>query len=86
MKIITLEEHFQIPAIKKALAKLLPDTQGTSPLASYGPLSAQLEDLGDGRLKAMDTMGVDVQILSYSSSRTTGYPHRRGSTTGKGNQ
>ena len=27
MKIIALEEHFQIPAIKEALAKLLPDAQ-----------------------------------------------------------
>ena len=64
MKIITLEEHFQIPAIKKALAKLLPDAQAPSPLAS--PLSTQLEDLGAGRLKAMDTMGIDIQILSYT--------------------
>ncbi len=64
MKIIALEEHFQIPAIKEALAKLLPDAQAPSPLAS--PLSTQLEDLGAGRLKAMDTMGVDVQVLSYT--------------------
>ena len=66
MKIITLEEHFQIPAVRKALAKLLPDAQNTSQLASSSPLVAQLEDLGAGRLKAMDTMGIDVQVLSYT--------------------
>ena len=64
MKIIALEEHIQVPAIKEALAKLLPDAQGPSPLPS--PLSTQLEDMGAGRLKAMDTMGVDVQVLSYT--------------------
>ena len=66
MKIITLEEHFQIPAVRQALAKFIPGAQDTSPLASSNPLVAQLEDMGAGRLKAMDTMGVDVQVLSFT--------------------
>ena len=68
MKIIALEEHFQIAAIKQAVAKFLPAAQDTAQLASYGPPNAQLEDLGAGRLQAMDAMGVDVQVLSYPSS------------------
>jgi hypothetical protein len=46
MKIIALEEHFQIAAIKKAVAKFLPSTRDTAQRASYGPPTAQLEDLG----------------------------------------
>lgn len=61
MKIITLEEHFQIAAITKAVAKFLPNSQ----MASYKPPDTQLEDLGAGRLKDMDAMGIDVQVLSY---------------------
>ena len=63
MKIIALEEHFQIPAIKEVVAKLLPGAQDTPQLAAP---STQLEDLGAGRLKAMDDMGIDVQVLSYT--------------------
>ncbi len=63
MKIITLEEHFQIAAITKAVAKFLPSSQTTS----YKPPDAQLEDLGAGRLKDMDAMGIDVQVLSYAT-------------------
>ena len=50
MKIITLEEHFQLPAIKEALTKLLPGAQNTPP---QGFPRDQLEDLGMGRLKAL---------------------------------
>ncbi|GAC1348089.1 MAG: amidohydrolase family protein [Ktedonobacteraceae bacterium] len=68
IKIIALEEHFQIAAIKEAVAKFLSGAQDTAQLASYAPPNAQLEELGAGRLKAMDAMGIDVQVLSYPSS------------------
>ena len=68
MKIITLEEHFQIAAIKKAVAKFLPSSQDTFQATSYNPPNTQLEDLGAGRVKVMDAMGIDVQVLSYPSS------------------
>jgi predicted TIM-barrel fold metal-dependent hydrolase len=68
MRIIALEEHFQIASIKEAVANFLPGAQDTFQLASYGPPTAQLEDLGAGRLNYMDTMGIDVQVLSYPSS------------------
>jgi predicted TIM-barrel fold metal-dependent hydrolase len=69
MKIITLEEHFQIPAVREALTKSLPGSQDTPPFPR-----TQLEDLGDGRLKDMDSMGIDVQVLSYASVGLPPFP------------
>jgi predicted TIM-barrel fold metal-dependent hydrolase len=63
MKIITLEEHFQFAETKKAVAKFLPSSQQSF----YDP-PAPLEDLGASRLKDMDAMGIDVQILSHTAS------------------
>jgi uncharacterized protein len=64
MKIIALEEHFQLAEINKAVAKLRPNShQGF-----YKPPTEQLEDLGAARLQAMDAMGVDVQVLSHQAA------------------
>lgn len=68
MKIITLEEHFQIAAIKQAVAKILPSFASGFHLPSYDPPDSQLEDLGADRLQHMDAMGIDMQVLSYPSS------------------
>jgi uncharacterized protein len=67
MKIIALEEHFQIASIKKAVAKFFPDQQEFHQVG-YDPSDAQLEDLGADRLQQMDAMGIDVQVLSYTSA------------------
>ncbi|MBA2391147.1 MAG: amidohydrolase [Ktedonobacteraceae bacterium] len=64
MKIITLEEHFEIAEIKRAVARFLPVSQEHF----YHPPTVQLEDLGASRLKEMDTMGVDVQVLSHTAA------------------
>ncbi len=66
MKIITLEEHFQIAAIEKEVEKLFPTAQVQ--MGDYGLPARQLEDLGIGRLQAMDNTGIDVQVLSYTAS------------------
>ena len=68
MKIIALEEHFQIAAVKQAVAKLLPGFDTVALLPPYAPPDALVEDLGAERLRRMDTMGVDVQALSWPSS------------------
>ncbi len=73
MKIITLEEHFQLAEIKKAVAKFLPGLNAFH-LTGYDPSDAQLEDLGADRLHHMNAMGVDVQVLSYTSAGLPAIP------------
>ncbi len=68
MKLIALEEHFQLTSIRTAVAKLLPGVRTVAFMAPYAPSDAQLDDLGAERLRRMDAMGVDVQALSYPSS------------------
>jgi len=72
MKIITLEEHFQLAEIKKAVAKMLPGFANGFHLQAYDAPDSQLEDLGADRLHHMDVMGIDVQVLSYPSSGIQG--------------
>ena len=68
MRIIALEEHFQVAAVKKAVAKLLAGFDTVALIPPYDPPDALVEDLGDERLRRMDAMGVDVQVLSFPSS------------------
>ena len=70
MKIITLEEHFQLAEITEAVARFLPRSQESF----YDSPTAQLEDLGVSRLQAMDAMGIDVQVLSHTSSGIPSIP------------
>lgn len=73
MKIIALEEHYQLAEIQKAVAKFLPD-QKVFHQVPYNPPASQLEDLGAGRIQRMDAMGIDVQVLSYTTAGLQAIP------------
>jgi uncharacterized protein len=73
MKIIAIEEHFQIAAIKKAVGSLTTASQMSTAMVN-APSNARLEDLGAGRLRAMDQTGIDVQVLSITSPGTQVLP------------
>jgi predicted TIM-barrel fold metal-dependent hydrolase len=62
MRVIALEEHFWTPAIAEAIGALRnPDA------ASGSPLGADLADLGERRLAAMDAAGIDLQVISHTT-------------------
>jgi predicted TIM-barrel fold metal-dependent hydrolase len=62
MRVISLEDHFWTPAIADAIgAQRNPDA------ASGRPLEANLEDLGERRLAAMDAAGIDLQVISHTT-------------------
>ena len=62
LRTITLEEHYIGPPF-------LASPEGQVAMAATGPvflaISAQLQDLGAGRLALMDEAGIDVQVLSH---------------------
>lgn len=59
-KVVVLEEHFSHP-----------DLLGGMPLQ---PLGERLLDLGEGRLRAMDEAGIDLQVLSHFPSGPQNLP------------
>jgi uncharacterized protein len=62
MRVISLEDHFWTPAIAEAIGALRnPDTD------AGGPLAANLLDLGERRLAAMDAAGIDLQVISHTT-------------------
>ncbi|GGF22462.1 amidohydrolase family protein [Subtercola lobariae] len=73
MKIITIEEHYSDPAVRAAsddpTAAARHDTTGIDPSVkiSYTPSNDELTDLGEGRLVAMDSGNIAMQVLSSQS-------------------
>jgi predicted TIM-barrel fold metal-dependent hydrolase len=62
MRTVSLEDHFWTPAIAEAIGALRnPDA------ADAGPLGADLADLGERRLAAMDAAGIDLQVISHTT-------------------
>lgn len=77
MKIIALEEHFRNAEIEEAVRKYLSSGLGDifdKSLASFTSRISQERDLGAERLRHMDAVGIDMQVLSYSSPGTQMLP------------
>jgi uncharacterized protein len=72
MRVIAIEEHFWTPEIAEAIGALRNPGAGTG-----SPLHADLADLGERRLAAMDAAGIDVQVISHT---TPGVQHLDGAT------
>ena len=71
MKIIGLEEHFHTPEILAALRRANDETML---LFKEGPTQDRLLDLGEGRLREMDRIGLDRMVLSLTSPATQALP------------
>jgi predicted TIM-barrel fold metal-dependent hydrolase len=72
MRVIALEEHFWTPAVAEAIGALRNPDAGPD-----SELGANLADLGDRRMAAMDASGVDLQVISHT---TPGVQHLDGAT------
>ena len=66
MRTIALEEHFATPAYLEGPARRLKE-QAERAGGRFAALIAQLVDVDDGRVAAMDAAGVEVQALSLTS-------------------
>jgi hypothetical protein len=77
MKIIAIEEHWNSASIRDALDRL-PDAARDESVAfnTMGDNQARLEDIGPGRIAAMDAAGIDVAILSVVTPATQALPAR----------
>jgi uncharacterized protein len=62
MRVIALEEHFWTPAVAEAIGALRNPDAGPD-----SPLGANLADLGERRLAAMDANGIDLQVISHTT-------------------
>ncbi len=71
MIVIAIEEHWTTPELTAAL-KSLPEPSRDDSLAfnEMGDNLARLEDLGDGRIAALDEQGIDLQVISVAPPAT----------------
>jgi uncharacterized protein len=77
MKIIAIEEHWNSASIRDALDRLPEDARDESvAFNAMGDNQARLEDIGPGRIAAMDAAGIDVAILSVVTPATQALPPR----------
>jgi uncharacterized protein len=75
VKIIAIEEHWNSVSIRDALDRL-PDGARDESVAfnTMGDNQARLEDIGRGRIEAMDAAGIDVSVLSVVTPATQALP------------
>jgi hypothetical protein len=73
--VIAIEEHWNSVGIRDALDRL-PDGARDESVAfnAMGDNQARLEDIGPGRIEAMDAAGIDVAILSVVTPATQALP------------
>jgi uncharacterized protein len=75
VKIIAIEEHWNSAGIRDALNRLPAGTRDESvAFNTMGDNQARLEDIGQGRIEAMNAAGIDVSILSVVTPATQALP------------
>ena len=71
MKIIAIEEHWNSAGIRDALDRLPGGARDESvAFNTMGDNQPRLEDIGPGRIEAMDAAGIDISVLSVVTPAT----------------
>jgi predicted TIM-barrel fold metal-dependent hydrolase len=77
VKIIAIEEHWNSAGIRGALDRLQGGARDESvAFNTMGDNQARLEDIGQGRVEAMNAAGIDLSILSVVTPATQALPAR----------
>ncbi|KOT43311.1 MULTISPECIES: amidohydrolase family protein [Streptomyces] len=77
VKIIAIEEHWNSVTIREALDRLPDGARDDSVIFNtMGDNQARLEDIGQGRIEAMDAAGIDISVLSVVTPATQALPAR----------
>jgi predicted TIM-barrel fold metal-dependent hydrolase len=75
MALIAVEEHWTMPDLTSALSAMPHHVRDESlTLNEMGDNQQRLEDLGAGRIAAMDAQGIDVSILALTPPATQPLP------------
>ncbi|GAA3523334.1 amidohydrolase family protein [Amycolatopsis ultiminotia] len=75
MTLIAVEEHWILPELAAALEAVPPETRDESlAFNNTGDHRQRLEDLGAGRIAAMDAQGIDVSIIALTPPGTHPLP------------
>jgi hypothetical protein len=67
--LIAIEQHWIAPGITSALKALARPDESLA-FNELGDHQQRLEDLGDGRIAAMDNQGIDISILALTPPGT----------------
>lgn len=71
MTVVAIEEHWTTPELAAALRRLPEHLQDESlAFNERGDHLRRLEDIGDGRIAAMDEQGIDIAVISLAPPAT----------------
>ncbi|WP_329144958.1 hypothetical protein OIU91_10175 [Streptomyces sp. NBC_01456] len=75
MPLIAIEEHWSMPDVTSGL-RAVPQPDESLVFHEMGDNQERLEDLGAGRIAAMDAQGIDVSVLALTPPGVQPLPPR----------
>jgi len=78
MRTIAIEEHFLADGFREVMRRSTSNQGGSSNAGLAAELQAKMADLGSTRLKDMDAGGIDLQVISHTTSGIVPLPGSEG--------